>query len=174
VRRGYAASLVRPGGNTTGAFLDTPEIVRKWLEVLKASIPQLARVAVIWDDCMGSGAYLTVSGLGGSLRSSNHTTTQVSPCLSSRPEVTISVTALFKLSQWCLRRLGDHAGEMPCLSSLTLPPANSLAPASSHACFCLDSSATVGDVTDTESTTSESDRRSGHCSASPVDRQGGA
>jgi hypothetical protein len=70
VRRGYAASLVRPGGNTTGAFLDTPEIVRKWLEVLKASIPQLARVAVIWDDCMGSGAYLTVSGLGGSLKSS--------------------------------------------------------------------------------------------------------
>ena len=53
VQRGYAASLARPGGTVTGVFLDAPGLVGKWLELLKESIPQLARVTVLWDPTTG-------------------------------------------------------------------------------------------------------------------------
>jgi putative ABC transport system substrate-binding protein len=53
VQRGYVASLARPGGTVTGVFLDAPGLVGKWLELLKESLPQLARVAVLWDPTTG-------------------------------------------------------------------------------------------------------------------------
>ena len=43
------ARLTRSGGNITGVFLDFPDFSKKWLEVLKEAIPQLATVAVLWD-----------------------------------------------------------------------------------------------------------------------------
>ena len=53
VQQGYAASLARPGGNVTGAFLDMPDLAKKWLGLLKESIPQLACVTVLWDPTTG-------------------------------------------------------------------------------------------------------------------------
>jgi putative ABC transport system substrate-binding protein len=53
VQRGYVASLARPGGTVTGVFLDAPGLVGKWLELLKESLPQLARIAVLWDPTTG-------------------------------------------------------------------------------------------------------------------------
>jgi len=53
VELGLAASLAHPGGNVTGVFLAAAEIATKWLELLKAAIPQLSRVAVIWDPSTG-------------------------------------------------------------------------------------------------------------------------
>ena len=53
VQRGYATSLARPGGTITGVFLDLPELVGKWLELLKEVMPQLARVTVLWDSTTG-------------------------------------------------------------------------------------------------------------------------
>jgi putative tryptophan/tyrosine transport system substrate-binding protein len=53
VQRGYAASLARPGGTITGAFLDMPELVGKWLEMLKEVVPQLTRVTALWDPATG-------------------------------------------------------------------------------------------------------------------------
>jgi putative ABC transport system substrate-binding protein len=49
VADGFASSLARPGGNVTGIFLDQPELGGKWLELLKAIVPTLSRVAVLWD-----------------------------------------------------------------------------------------------------------------------------
>jgi len=49
VARGYIASLSRPGGNITGVFLQQLELTTKRLELLKAAIPGIDRVAVLWD-----------------------------------------------------------------------------------------------------------------------------
>ena len=54
VAAGYAESYGRPGGNLTGVFLDAPEFSGKWLELLKAMVPGLSRVAVLWDPSPGA------------------------------------------------------------------------------------------------------------------------
>jgi putative ABC transport system substrate-binding protein len=51
---GYVQSYARPGGNVTGVFLDAPEFSGKWFELLKAMVPDLSRVSVLWDP--GPGA----------------------------------------------------------------------------------------------------------------------
>jgi putative tryptophan/tyrosine transport system substrate-binding protein len=53
VEEGFIGSPARPGGNITGVFLDFPDFSKKWLEVLKEAIPQLATVAVLWDPAVG-------------------------------------------------------------------------------------------------------------------------
>jgi putative ABC transport system substrate-binding protein len=50
---GYAQSYARPGGNLTGVFLDVPDFSGKWMELLKAIIPDVSRLAVIWDPTPG-------------------------------------------------------------------------------------------------------------------------
>jgi putative ABC transport system substrate-binding protein len=47
VGNGYVASLARPGGNVTGLSTLAPELSGKQLELLKETIPKLARVAVL-------------------------------------------------------------------------------------------------------------------------------
>jgi len=54
VAAGYAESYARPGGNVTGVFLDAPEFAGKWFELLKAMVPGLSRVAVLWDPAPGA------------------------------------------------------------------------------------------------------------------------
>jgi putative ABC transport system substrate-binding protein len=49
VRYGFVASLARPGGNITGLANLTPELAGKRLELLKEVVPQVSRVAVLWD-----------------------------------------------------------------------------------------------------------------------------
>jgi putative ABC transport system substrate-binding protein len=49
VEEGWAASLAHPGGNVTGLTVTHPELNGKKLELLKATIPGLSRVAVISD-----------------------------------------------------------------------------------------------------------------------------
>jgi putative ABC transport system substrate-binding protein len=49
VGTGLVASLARPGGNVTGLTTFSPELVGKRLELLKQAVPQLVRVAVLWD-----------------------------------------------------------------------------------------------------------------------------
>jgi len=54
VAAGYVESYGRPGGNVTGIFLDAPGFAAKWLELLKAIVPGLSRVAVLWDPSPGA------------------------------------------------------------------------------------------------------------------------
>jgi putative ABC transport system substrate-binding protein len=49
VARGYVASLARPGGNTTGVFLQQVELTAKRIQLLKETLPNLEHAAVFWD-----------------------------------------------------------------------------------------------------------------------------
>ncbi len=49
VARGLVQSLARPGGNTTGLSRRSPEEFGKLLELLKETVPNLSRVAVLWS-----------------------------------------------------------------------------------------------------------------------------
>jgi putative ABC transport system substrate-binding protein len=49
VGTGLVASLARPGGNITGLTTLSPELNGKRLELLKETVPKLARVGVIWN-----------------------------------------------------------------------------------------------------------------------------
>jgi putative ABC transport system substrate-binding protein len=46
---GLVASLARPGGNVTGMSLMAPDLGGKRLELLKEVLPQLTRVAILWN-----------------------------------------------------------------------------------------------------------------------------
>ena len=49
VGAGLVASLAHPGGNVTGLSLLSGEYSEKWLELLKEALPNLHRVAVLWN-----------------------------------------------------------------------------------------------------------------------------
>ncbi len=49
VAGGLVESLARPGGNITGLSQIAPEMAGKRLELLKEIVPQLSRVAVLWN-----------------------------------------------------------------------------------------------------------------------------
>jgi putative tryptophan/tyrosine transport system substrate-binding protein len=54
VEAGFIDSLARPGGNFTGLTNLSPELGGKRLELLKESVPKLARVAVLYDPALPS------------------------------------------------------------------------------------------------------------------------
>ena len=49
VGSGLIENLARPGGNITGTSSQTSEVVGKSLELLKEVIPEIARVAALWN-----------------------------------------------------------------------------------------------------------------------------
>ena len=49
VRGGLVQSLAKPGGNVTGMSIRQPDLVAKRLEILRATIPHLRRLAVLAD-----------------------------------------------------------------------------------------------------------------------------
>ena len=53
VASGYVASLARPGGNLTGLFLDAPTICGKWLQFISDVVPNVKKIAVLWDETTG-------------------------------------------------------------------------------------------------------------------------
>jgi len=53
LERGHVASLARPGGNVTGVFLQQLELTAKRLELLRATLPTLTRVAILWEPTAG-------------------------------------------------------------------------------------------------------------------------
>lgn len=44
---GIALDLAHPGGNTTGVFFDFPDFSTKWMELLKETLPHLAKIGVV-------------------------------------------------------------------------------------------------------------------------------
>jgi putative ABC transport system substrate-binding protein len=67
IAEGYVQSYARPGGNVTGVFLDAPELTGKWLELLTAMIPNLSRLAVLWDPGPGTTHLHAVRSVAGLL-----------------------------------------------------------------------------------------------------------
>jgi len=53
VGSGLVASVAHPGGNITGVFFDFPDFAKKWLELLKETMPGLSSLAVMWDPTSG-------------------------------------------------------------------------------------------------------------------------
>jgi putative tryptophan/tyrosine transport system substrate-binding protein len=51
---GLVANLSRPGGNTTGLTILSPELSAKRLELLKEIVPGLSRVTALWDPTTGT------------------------------------------------------------------------------------------------------------------------
>ena len=49
VTSGLVTSLARPGGNVTGLSILAPELVGKRLELLTQAVPEVSRVAVLWQ-----------------------------------------------------------------------------------------------------------------------------
>jgi putative tryptophan/tyrosine transport system substrate-binding protein len=49
VTSGLLTSLARPAGNATGLSALIPELVGKWLQLLKEAVPGVSRVAVLWQ-----------------------------------------------------------------------------------------------------------------------------
>lgn len=49
VRSRLAASLDRPGGNVTGLFMDQSSLAGKWIGLLREAVPQIERIALVWD-----------------------------------------------------------------------------------------------------------------------------
>jgi putative ABC transport system substrate-binding protein len=49
VGAGLVASLARPGGNVTGLSSVAPDLIGKQLQLLKEAVPQLSRVAILYN-----------------------------------------------------------------------------------------------------------------------------
>src|SRR5437870_8356232 len=49
VGSGLVASLARPGGNVTGLTIMASDLVGKQLELLKQAVPEVSRVALLWN-----------------------------------------------------------------------------------------------------------------------------
>ena len=56
VAAGLVASLARPGGNVTGLSFMSPDLGGKRLDLLKAAVPHVSRVAVLFDPAQPSAA----------------------------------------------------------------------------------------------------------------------
>lgn len=67
IAAGYAKSYARPGGNVTGMFLDAPEFAAKWLEMVREIVPNLKRVAALWDPSPGDTHLKALMGITQSL-----------------------------------------------------------------------------------------------------------
>jgi putative ABC transport system substrate-binding protein len=50
VASGLVDSLAKPGGNVTGSQILSDDLAPKRLELLKALVPNLSKVAILWDD----------------------------------------------------------------------------------------------------------------------------
>jgi putative ABC transport system substrate-binding protein len=49
VALGFVASLGHPGGSVTGLFLQQIELIAKQMELLKALLPKVTRLAILWE-----------------------------------------------------------------------------------------------------------------------------
>src|SRR5258708_1448636 len=54
IASGYVASLAHPGGNLTGIFLDAPTLCAKWLQQIGEIVPNVTKIAVLWDTTTGT------------------------------------------------------------------------------------------------------------------------
>ncbi|MFN0314265.1 MAG: ABC transporter substrate binding protein, partial [Burkholderiales bacterium] len=68
VASGYVESYSRPGMNVTGVFLDAPQFAGKWLDILNGLVPNLKRLAVLWNPGAGSVHLMATQQIAKKLR----------------------------------------------------------------------------------------------------------
>ncbi|MGH7310206.1 MAG: ABC transporter substrate-binding protein [Candidatus Rokuibacteriota bacterium] len=61
VRLGLVASLAKPGGNATGFATQNDELAGKWIELVKETLPNVSRVAVLFHPTYDGGVQLKAS-----------------------------------------------------------------------------------------------------------------
>jgi putative ABC transport system substrate-binding protein len=122
VASGYVASLAHPGGNLTGLFLDAPTLCGKWLQLISAIVPNVKKVAVLWDATTGTyqldainAAAITASVdlLVMEFRDNVGLDTALEAGLKQRPQVVI------QLGSPLIRQAGTRTAEM--LSTRGIP-----------------------------------------------------
>jgi putative ABC transport system substrate-binding protein len=67
VGAGLVTSLSRPGANTTGLTIMSPELSAKRLEVLQEMVPGMSRVVALWDPTTGASQVEATKRAAGSL-----------------------------------------------------------------------------------------------------------
>ncbi len=68
VEAGVVASLARPGGNVTGVAVQEADLVQRKLDLLRAMVPKLDRLAILWDrSSQGADALRSVERAAGSM-----------------------------------------------------------------------------------------------------------
>jgi putative ABC transport system substrate-binding protein len=68
VEAGVVASLARPGGNVTGVAVQEADLVQRKLDLLRAMVAKLDRVAILWDRAaQGADALKTVEHAAASM-----------------------------------------------------------------------------------------------------------
>jgi putative ABC transport system substrate-binding protein len=65
VESGFLSTLSRPDGNITGVFLDFPDFAAVWLQLLKEAIPNLSKLAVLWEPSTGTVQTRAVAAAAG-------------------------------------------------------------------------------------------------------------
>jgi putative tryptophan/tyrosine transport system substrate-binding protein len=62
VASGYVQSLAHPGGNLTGLFLDAPTLCGKWLQQIGDIVPNVTKIAALWDVMTGTYQLDSIKG----------------------------------------------------------------------------------------------------------------
>jgi putative ABC transport system substrate-binding protein len=111
VRDGIVASLARPGGNITGFSISTgPELIGKRLDLIRETVPGLARVAVVWnegnptsrlglEDVAGAAKTLGISVVPLGLRDAPGISRAFADAVRNRVGAVLTVTDAFLWSQ---------------------------------------------------------------------------
>ena len=69
VQLGFVSSLARPGGNITGVTTLSADLSVKQIELLKAAVPRISRVALLWnpDNPWHPATVKALQGSGGTM-----------------------------------------------------------------------------------------------------------
>jgi putative ABC transport system substrate-binding protein len=130
IASGFAQSLARPGKNITGIWLDIPEIVGKQLQYLRYALPDLRRVAVLWDDrldvpfrAMEAAARSEGISVQAAASDESQVESAIVGLMESRPQALLALT-----SPWVARaqrRIAELAllNRLPSLCGFTTFPA---------------------------------------------------
>jgi putative tryptophan/tyrosine transport system substrate-binding protein len=67
VEHGFVTSLARPGGNIVGSSWLNTELTSKRLELFKEALPEMSRVAALWDSATGAAYFRPMEAAARSL-----------------------------------------------------------------------------------------------------------
>jgi len=122
VASGYVASLAHPGGNLTGLFLDAPTLCGKWLQQIADIVPNVKKIAVLWDATTGTYQFEAIKAAATAasvelvvmeFRDSMGMETALAQGLNQAPQ------AVIQLGSPLIRQAGPHVAEI--LSARRIP-----------------------------------------------------